>query len=388
MEAEELGAWLRLTQAPGLGGEAVRRLLSAYGGPERVLAAGAGGWSEVAGTAAAAALAAPLPEWADGQLDKTLAWLAAAPGQRHVLSLGDPAYPAALLNTADPPALLFAQGRLALLASPSLAIVGSRHATPQGLENAHAFAAHLSKTGLTIVSGLALGVDGAAHQGALTGAGSTIAVVGTGLDLVYPSRHKALAHRIAEHGLLLSEFALGTPSISHHFPRRNRVIAGLSAGTLVVEAALQSGSLITARLALECGREVFAIPGSIHSPQSKGCHRLIKEGAKLVETADDILQELRFPVRGTPAAPAAAAEDGHSGQAEAVCEGRDDEAETPGSERDQLLAAIGHDPVTLDALSARTGWPADRLNVMLLELELDGHLARLPGGLLQRRSAA
>lgn len=382
MEADELGAWLRLTQAPGIGREAVRRLLSAYGAPETALAAGAGGWREVAGPAAAAALAAPLPGWAEALLDKTLAWLDAAPGQRHVLCLGDPDYPSALLNTADPPALLFAQGRLDLLKAPSLAIVGSRRATPQGLENAHAFAAHLSQTGLAIVSGLALGVDGAAHQGALTGRGSTVAVVGTGLDLVYPSRHKALAHRIAEHGLLLSEFALGTPSISHHFPRRNRVIAGLTLGTLVVEAALQSGSLITARLALEGGREVFAIPGSIHSPQSKGCHRLIKDGAKLVETADDILQELRWPTGvGTASAPARPAES--ASEADAL------EAPSPHhSARNQLLDAIGHDPVTLDALSARTGWPADRLNVMLLELELEGELARLPGGLLQRRGAA
>lgn len=388
MEADELGAWLRLTQAPGIGGEAVRRLLAAYGSAELALGAGPGGWREVAGPAAATALAAPLPGWAEDLLNKTLAWLDAAPGQRHVLCLGDPGYPAALLNTADPPALLFAQGRLALLEAPSLAIVGSRRATAQGLENAEAFAAHLSRTGLTIVSGLALGVDGAAHQGALTGAGSTIAVVGTGLDLVYPSRHKALAHRIAEHGLLLSEFALGTPSIAHHFPRRNRVIAGLSLGTLVVEAALQSGSLITARLALECGREVFAIPGSIHSAQSKGCHRLIKDGAKLVETAEDILQELRWPAGSLADGPRAATPVPDPAQADAP-EGEDAEPSgRPRTAREQLLEAIGQDPVTLDALGARTGWPVDRLNVMLLELELEGQLARLPGGLLQRRGAA
>lgn len=381
MEAEELGAWLRLTQSPGIGGEAVRRLLAAYGSPEHALAAGAGGWREVAGHAAAAALAAPLPEWAEQLLAATQAWRDAAPERRHVLCLGDADYPAPLLHTADPPPLLFAQGRLELLQAPSLAIVGSRRATPQGLENAQAFAAHLSQQGLTIVSGLALGIDGAAHQGALTGRGSTVAVVGTGLDLVYPSRHKALAHRIAESGLLLSEFALGTPSIAHHFPRRNRVIAGLTLGTLVVEAAVQSGSLITARLALECGREVFAIPGSIHSPQSKGCHRLIKDGAKLVETADDILQELRWPAPGAPAT--AGRGDAEPAQA---AEGTDPSAMN--ADTRALLDAIGHDPVTLDALAARTGWPADRLNVMLLELELDGQLARLPGGLVQRRTAA
>ncbi|HSI59120.1 MAG TPA: DNA-processing protein DprA [Ideonella sp.] len=368
MDADELGAWLRLIETPGIGVESARRLLAAYGSPQSVLDAGPGGWRQVAGAAAASALQT-VPETLAAQLAHTLAWLAAEPGRRHVLTYGDPAYPAALLNTADPPPMLYARGELALLGAPSLAIVGSRNSTPQGDDNARAFAAHLSERGVTIVSGLALGIDGAAHEGALTGRGSTIAVVGTGLDLVYPRSHRALAHRISERGLLLSELSLGTPSLGVNFPRRNRIIAGLSLGTLVVEAALRSGSLITARLALECGRDVFAIPGSIHSPQSRGCHRLIKDGAKLVEAAEDILGELRLP---SAAKTVAATEPA-------------DEPRGAAPDERSLLAAMGHDPVTLDALGARTGWPSERLSAMLLALELAGELARLPGGLFQRR---
>ncbi|MBI3369445.1 MAG: DNA-protecting protein DprA, partial [Burkholderiales bacterium] len=238
---------------------------------------------------------------------------------------------------------------------------------PQGLDNARALAAHFSRAGWTVVSGLAAGIDGAAHEGALDGPGSTVAVVGTGLDRVYPSRHRALAHRIAEQGLLVSEFPLGTPPLKQHFPQRNRIIAGLTRGTLVVEAALQSGSLITARMAAEAGREVFAVPGSIHSPQARGCHALLREGAKLVETAADVLEELgvHLPVSPTVTAPDVA----------------------PSTSVDPVLAVLGHDPATLDALIARCGWPADRLNAHLLELELSGQVARLPGGLFQRRQS-
>lgn len=367
--ADELRAWLRLVHSPGLSPSAARRLLAAYGSPERAIAAGPGGWREVGGVEAAQALQQPATD-PEALFATTSAWLAGDPAHRHIVTLGDLAYPAALLETADPPLLMYALGRLALLAAPSIAIVGSRHATPGGLDNARAFAQHLSGSGMVVVSGLALGIDGAAHAGALDGAtaagGGTIAVVGTGLDRVYPKSHHALAHRIsAEAGLMLSEFALGSQPLKSHFPRRNRVIAGLTLGTLVVEAAVQSGSLITARLAVECGREVFAIPGSIHSPQSRGCHRLIKDGAKLVETADDIVQELRLPTRSAAPAPPAA---------------------SPASGReDPLLAALGHDPVTLDALSARLGWPTAELQARLLAMELDGQLVRLPGGLFQRR---
>ena len=298
-------------------------------------------------------------------------WARPAPPSRAVLTLGDPRYPAALLETVDPPLLLFAEGRLEVLDTPMLALVGSRNPTPQGLDNARAFAEHLGRAGWTIVSGLAMGIDGAAHEGALDGGGATVAVVGTGLDTVYPRRHVPLAERIARGGLLLSEYTLGAPSAARHFPERNRIIAGLSRGTLVVEAALQSGSLITARLASEAGREVFAIPGSIHSPLARGCHALIRQGAKLVESAQDILEELEPSAPRRTAAAAAAAP----------------ERSSAGSETDALLDALGHDPVTLDALVARTGWPGHELSARLLELELDGRVARLPGQLFQRRHA-
>jgi DNA processing protein len=277
-----------------------------------------------------------------------------------VVTLGDPLYPAMLLETADPPLLLYLQGRAELLAASSVAVVGSRNPTPQGLENARSFGRHLSQAGWCVVSGLALGIDGAAHEGALEGEGGTVAVVGTGLDRVYPKRHLGLAHRIAAQGLMLSEYALGTPPLAPLFPQRNRLIAGLSRGTLVVEAALQSGSLITARLAAECGRDVFAIPGSIHAPQSRGCHALIKQGAKLVDSAQDILEELRSDAPRPPAL-----------------------ADVPPS-ADPLLGALGYEPVTLDALVERTGMAPGALNVRLLELELEGQVARLPGQLFQR----
>jgi DNA processing protein len=356
---DELAAWLRLTHCAGR--ETVRRLLAAFASPQGVFAASAASQRAVTGST----LAEP-PDGLDALVQRTVAWRREGAG-RHVVTLGDAAYPSALLQTADPPLLLYAQGRLELLQRPALAIVGSRNPTPQGADNARAFALHLARSGYTIVSGLALGIDGAAHEGALSAGGdaSTIAVVGTGMDRVYPSRHRELAHRVAEQGLLLSEFDLATPPLRENFPRRNRLIAGLAQGTLVVEAALASGSLITARCAAEAGREVFALPGSIHSPQSRGCHALIKQGAQLVESAEDILAELR------PAAPAPPLE-----------------GEPRPSDGDPLLAALGHDPATLDALVARCGWPPEQLAARLLELELDGHVARLPGGLYQRRQIA
>lgn len=379
----ELLAWLRLAHSPGLTRAAARRLLAAYGSAEAVCDAGPGGWREVGGAEAAQALVSPALDHADMRA-QVQAWLAAEPGRRHIVTLGDAAYPPGLLQTTDPPLLLYAHGDLDRLSRPAVAIVGSRHATPAGLENARAFAQHLSSAGLVVVSGLALGIDGAAHDGALTGAqaavadgGGTVAVVGTGLDRVYPARHHALAHRMASGaGLIVSEYPLGTPPLRENFPRRNRLIAGLSLGTLVVEAAVQSGSLITARLAAECGREVFAIPGSIHSPQARGCHLLIKQGAKLVETADDILQELpalpRVPA-GLPGGPA----DADTALASAAGP----------SSGNALLTALGHDPATLDALAARTGWPTGELQARLLELELAGQVGRLPGGLFQRTGA-
>jgi DNA processing protein len=368
IDREELAAWLRLLLTPGVGRDTARRLLAMFGGAQEVFAARAAALRQAVGETLAEALARE-PDEFERQLAETASWLVGGAG-RQVVTLGDAAYPDALLNTADPPLLLFAQGRVELLRRPSVAIVGSRNASPQGLDNARAFAAHLSGAGFTIVSGMALGIDGAAHEGALGGAGSTIAVVGTGLDRIYPSRHRDLAHRIAEHGVIVGEFPIGTPPLPPNFPQRNRVIAGLACGTLVVEAAVQSGSLITARLAAEAGREVFAIPGSIHAPQSRGCHALIKQGAKLVESAADVLDELR---PGRPQAAKAAIAARPPG---------------PTAPTDALLDALGHDPATLDALMARTGWAAADLNARLLELELDAQVVRLPGGLFQRRAPA
>lgn len=378
-DQEELRAWLRLLLTPRVGPRTARKLLAALGSPQAVFAAGPQAWAALVSPREARALAQP-PEGLDEQVRLTLDWLAAAPPQPHgdpsrqVLSLADPAYPPALLQADDPPLLLFAQGRLALLQSPAVALVGSRNPTAQGRDNAHAFAQALSQAGVTVVSGLALGIDGAAHEGALAaGTGSTIAVVGTGLDRVYPKQHLALAHRLAHEGLLLSEFALGTPPLPANFPKRNRIVAGLTRGTLVVEAAVQSGSLITARLALEMGREVMAIPGSIHAPQSRGCHALIRQGAKLVETARDVLEELRLapPSLALPGAPAHPAADADA---------------DPNA--DPILAAMGHDPVSQEALSARTGLGPAELGARLLTLELLGEVARLPGQLFQRRATA
>ncbi len=366
--ADELAAWLRLLETPGVGRGTARRLLAACGSPEAVLSASQAVLRELVGPQLAKALATPPPDFTD-RLQAACDWLAGGP-DRQLLALGDPAYPPALLQTADPPLLLYLQGDARWLAQPSVAVVGSRQPTPQGAENARAFAAALGAQGWVIVSGLALGVDAAAHEGALQAGAGTVAVVGTGLDRVYPARHRKLAHRIAAQGVLVSEFAPGTPPLPEHFPMRNRIIAGLSQGTLVVEAALQSGSLITARLASECGREVFAIPGSIHSPQSRGCHALIQQGAKLVESPQDVTEELR----GSPGT-----------QATLPLDGGDTEA---GSEPvDPLLEALGHEPVTLDALMARTGWSASELSVRLMSLELEGRAARLPGGLYQRLQA-
>lgn len=366
---EDFEAWFRLLATPGVGRVTARRLLAACGSPDAVLRAPHATLQALAGAAVAHAVGA-----ADAAIDERLVqaqrWLAGGPA-RSVLTLGDPAYPARLLQTADPPLMLYVEGALPALSAPALAIVGSRSATAQGLDNARAFAAALGRDGLVVVSGLALGIDAAAHEGALAAPAGTVAVLGTGLEPVYPPRHAALARRIAAHGALLSENPPGTPPLREHFPQRNRIIAGMTLGTLVVEAAVASGSLITARQAAEAGREVFAIPGSIHSPQARGCHALIKQGAKLVESAADILDELRGARAGTASVPSGAAAG----------------AQDPAASADPLLQALGHDPVTLDALQARTGCSNAELNARLLELELDGRVARLPGGLFQRRSA-
>lgn len=379
MKREELAGWLRLTLSAGIGDATARKLLAAFGLPADIFAQSATALRQVVTPAQAAALIA-VPAQLDALLEQTWSWLQATePGgaTHRLVTLGDPAYPPTLLDMIDPPLALYLLGNPAFDLTQldrSIAIVGSRNPTPQGAENAKSFARALGDAGLAVVSGLALGVDGAAHQGALDAVGdgdrlATVAVVGTGLDRVYPARHRQLAHDIAAHGLIVSEFPLGTPPLNQNFPKRNRIIAGLTRGTLVVEAALKSGSLITARLAVEQGKEVFAIPGSIHSPQARGCHALIRQGAKLVESVADILEEIPLGDATFFVAPAA----------EAADDTASNELEDSG-----LLRDLGFDPTSLDVLCARTGYSAAALQAQLLELELDGRVSRLPGGLFQR----
>lgn len=347
-----LASWLKLTQISGLGNEGLRHLLQAFGSPDAILDASAASLSQYVKPSVVKAIREDL----DGSLfDTTVAWL--NDPANSVITVADAEYPQALLNIPDPPLVLYVKGRLDLLNVRSLAVVGSRNSTAQGVRNAEAFAKAASESGLCIVSGMAHGIDTAAHKGGLQAAGSSIAVVGTGLDKVYPAANRELAHQLAQHGTIISEFPLGTPPLASNFPRRNRIISGLSEGCVVVEASLQSGSLITARMALEQGREVFAIPGSIHSPQSKGCHSLIKQGAKLVESAQDILEELGFTSRTVKVGVI---------------------TEHP------LLTQLGFDAVDIDTLAQRSGLTIAELSAILLQLELDGAIATLPGGLYQR----
>ena len=407
MERDELAAWLRLTLSSGVGNESARKLLVAFGLPAKVFEQSSSTLQQVVSEKQARALLCEPPDLA-ALLAQTWAWLqdsGAGSARRQVVVLGDANYPASLLNIEDPPFMLYLLGggkftsnqalapvdraqaainsdddRLSLCLANSVAVVGSRNPTPQGADNARQFAKALALAGLSVVSGLALGVDGAAHEGALEclAPGSdrlvTVAVVGTGLDRVYPKRHLGLAHRIAQNGLLISEYPLGTPPLPANFPRRNRLIAGLAQGTLVIEAALKSGSLITARLSSEQGKDVFAIPGSIHSTQSRGCHALIKQGAKLVESAQDVLEDMKID-SGIAIATDLIADGAHATGA-STCFG----TETA------LLDVIGFDPVGLDALQARCGMQTAALQAQLMTLELDGRLARLPGGLFQRMS--
>ena len=401
MTHEELAAWLRLMLTPGVGLETARKLLQAFGLPEQVFGQGSRALQQVVSPAQASALQAEPAELPD-LLARTWDWLQADRPDgtcAQVLTLGDASYPPSLLQLPDPPLMLYLLGRgsfpsnmplghaavsdtatksIAFDIQRSIAIVGSRNPSAQGAINAHDFAKALGEAGLTVVSGLALGVDAAAHEGALHSLQPgeqrlvTVAVVGTGLDRVYPKNHLDLARRIASHGLLLSEYPLGTPPLAANFPRRNRLIAALSQGTLVVEAALKSGSLITARLAADQGREVFAIPGSIHAAQARGCHALIKQGAKLVESAQDVLDELKLDLIAPHASDSIAPEPINSG------------LPVQNKPEAAVLAALGTDPVGLDALQARCGLDAAQLQTGLMLLELDGQVARLPGGLFQR----
>jgi DNA processing protein len=393
MDIDELRVWLRLLLTPSVGRGQARQLLAVAGSPQAL-------FEDVAAVAEAAllpgagsALSAE-PEDLAPQLQATQAWLAAGP-DRYVWALGDVGYPPQLLDIDDPPLLLFAMGSLAgrwaagdHLREAGLAMVGSRNPTPQGQLHAQRFARALAQQGLTIVSGLALGIDGAAHEGALAGGGQTVAVVGTGLDRVYPRRHLDLARRIVASGAIVSEFPLGTPPLNHHFPQRNRILAGLARATLVVEANLQSGSLITARLAAEQGKEVMAIPGSIDSPQSQGCHQLIVQGARLVGSVADVLEAL-----GLLTLAAAGAVPQRSSSPSQELPVRPDRSEPPEAQVPEtglspplaaLLPQLGFEALSFEDLQARCGWPAAELQAALLELELAGDLARLPGALFQR----
>ncbi len=366
---DDLRAWLNLTLPAGIGPRTQQQLLSAFGHPAAVIDAGLSAIAGVIGIKLAQSLLDGLTlESQQSVIEQTLTWLEAP--DHHLITLADKDYPQRLLESADPPSLLYVNGDPAYLNRAAIGVVGSRSATPQGLENARAFSKTLADSGFCIISGLALGIDAAAHEGALrsdTGSG-TIAVIGTGIDRVYPASNKKLAHLITGNGCIVSEFPLGTVAAASNFPRRNRLIAALGQACLVVEAAPASGSLITARLAGELGRDIFAIPGSIHAPQYKGCHALIKQGAKLVECAQDILEELQpQSLAPTQIAPATAAP-----------------TSSPSESHARLLEALGHEPATLDQLISRCNMAADAVLAMLTELSLDGVVTNLPGGRYQR----
>lgn len=363
---DELGAWLRLVQTPGVGAETARKLLGAFGLPENIFGASLASLEALVPLRIATALRQAPAAATVALIERTLTWLAEP--ENHLLTLADSLYPPSLLEIPDPPLLLYAKGNLDLLTRPALAVVGSRNASAQGVLDAEKFSQVLASAGFTIISGLALGIDAAAHRGALQaiaagGTSSTVAVIGTGADIVYPARNRALAHQIAGAGCIISEYPLGTPALPANFPRRNRIISGLARAVLVVEAAAQSGSLITARLAADQGRDVFAIPGSIHSPLSKGCHQLIKQGAKLVDSAQDVLEELHC----LPFSPA-----------------RQVTPDTPTELLSPLLEAVGFDPVVIDVLSQRLARDVASLTAELLELEMAGRIEVLPGARYRR----
>jgi DNA processing protein len=384
MNKDELRAWLRLGMTDGVGNDAARKLLACFGSPQAVFDQTEAALGQVVTPKQAQALLS-VPNELAVQCVRTHQWLMYQPDtHNHALwTLGDPHYPAELLQLADPPLMVYVMGQTERTLGNAVAIVGSRNPTPQGAQTAEQFGEALSTAGLCVVSGLALGVDGAAHKGALRGGVSvaadgqhwhTVAVVGTGLDRVYPRQHQALAAQIALQGLLISEYHLGTAPLAHNFPKRNRIIAALGLGTLVVEAALKSGSLITAKMALDLNREVLAIPGSIHATQSHGCHALIRQGAKLVENANDVLEELQLAPQQ---------------QVNLFAEALDivEDADSSGDTH-PLLTHMGFAPVSLDALQARCGLDTATLQAQLLTLELDGAVGRLPGGLFQRLTVA
>ncbi|MDO9365018.1 MAG: DNA-processing protein DprA [Methylotenera sp.] len=363
----EKSLWISLGNIRGIGPQTFCQLLNKFGSPSHIYAASLKQLKEVVSDQIASEINQGVNHDA---LADSLYWLSLA--NNHLVTLADAEYPKALLEIADPPPFLYAKGNLALLNQPSIAIVGSRNASVQGEKNAEAFAHGLCGYGLCVVSGLALGIDGAAHRGALKANGKTIAVVGTGLDIVYPARHRDLAHQIVERGLVVSEFALGTPSKPQNFPKRNRIISGLSLGCLVVEANLQSGSQITARMAAEQGREIFAIPGSIHSPMSKGCHQLIKQGAKLVDCLQDIVEELKLGDKLNHLENENVTETNVSNDCE------------EGIPSNAVLKIMGFEPIALEQIVAISGLTVGEVSSMLMLLELEGKLASLAGGQYQK----
>ena len=371
IDLTERDAWLTALRTPGLGNLRIAKLHECFGSLHAALDASRG-----------ALRAAGLPEATCAELARSgrdliradLDWLDAAP-HRHVLTLADPDYPPLLRRLDDAPPVLFVEGDLNALWRAQIAMVGSRNASQGGVGTARDFARHFARIGIVVTSGLAEGIDGAAHVACLDAGGATTAVCGTGLDRVYPERHRDLARRIAAQGVLVSEFPIGTPPLPEHFPRRNRIIAGLSLGTLVVEASLKSGSLITARLAAECGREVFAIPGSIHDPRARGCHHLIRNGATLVTEAGEILEALQ-PIGHELGDALRARLATQTAQACTIM--------PPDAANARLLDAIGFAPTDFDSLVTATGLTAAAISSMLMSLELDGHVADLGGGRYQR----
>lgn len=355
---DALACWIALQRVPGLGPVTITKLLTQYGSPQQILRQP----GKVSGLNEKVQAGLREPDWQ--QVESDMAWLDHE--HRHLITIEDSRYPPLLREISDPPVMLYVQGDVSLLSQWQLAVVGSRNPSPSGRNTAYDFSRYLAAGGLSITSGLASGIDGAAHQGALAGGGKTIAVVATGLDRVYPAQHRQLAHQIVELGAMVSEYPLGTSPRPELFPRRNRIISGLSLGTLIVEAALKSGSLITARMAMEQAREVFAIPGSIHNPLSRGCHQLIREGAKLVETADDILEELG-------ALAGVSAPESEMEQAESCSHEKDGDYRI-------LFEHLGFDPIPIDKLIENSGLTADAVSSMLLLLELEGEVASLPGG--------
>jgi len=393
MDEFELRAWLRLLLTPSIGNESARRLLTRFGSVQGIFDALLLQLMEVVSRAQAEALLQP-PVLLDAHTARTIQWLSTKPkalhAQRAIWHIGHPDYPEPLLHLADPPLLLYVEGQVQQSLGPAVSVVGSRNPTPQGRQTAMQFGRALAEAGLCVVSGMALGIDGASHQGALqyaaprghgpssaalTRSGSslscwtTVGVVGTGLDQVYPRHHQALAQEVMAHGVLISEYPLGTPPLAANFPQRNRLIAALGLGTLVVEAAMRSGSLITARMALDMNREVMAVPGSIHAMQSHGCHWLIRQGAKLVENVKDILEELQIPI--------------YTDEGNSPSSGGSQQTTAPHPVLDQM----GFTPISLDALQIHCNLETSVLQSELLSLELDGCVARMPGGLFQRLKA-